>query len=127
LTSAFSYTSAGGGSLTCPNPGANRTQMAFNDQDTTVSDVAWTVSFIGKNNGDSMLDPGEKAVISVWLHSITTGTWSNYLTGYASNFIGTDYVDTYHTSTLEVKPVSGATLTIQRTTPAYLDSIVDLH
>jgi archaeal flagellin FlaB len=126
LTSAFTY-DAVAGTLAIGTVGANRTQMAFNDQDTTVSDVAWTVAFIGKNNSDSMLDPGEKAVISVWLHSKVAGVWSNYLGGYASNFLGTNYVDTYHTCTLEVKPVSGATLTIQRTTPAYLDSVIDLH
>lgn len=125
LTPAFQVT--GGNTLAILSAGANRTQIAFNDQDTTVSDVAWTVKFIGKYNGDTMLDPGEKAVISVWLHSENAGTWSNYLAGSASNFIGTDYVGTYHTFTLEVKPVSGATLTIQRTTPAYLDSVVDLH
>ncbi|HSW58616.1 MAG TPA: archaellin/type IV pilin N-terminal domain-containing protein [Dehalococcoidales bacterium] len=127
LTPAFAYNPAAGGSLSCPNPGANRLQIAFNDNEITISDMAWTVAFIGKNNGDNMLDPGEKAVISVWLHSITAGTWSNALAGFEEFFIGHDYVDTYHTFTLEVKPVTGATLTIQRTTPAYLDTVIDLH
>jgi archaeal flagellin FlaB len=125
LTPAYQFT--GGNTLAILSDGANRTQIAFNDTDTTVSDVAWTATFIGKNNFDDMLDPGEKAVISVWLHSQVGGTWSDYLTGYTSHFIGSDYVDTYHTFTLEVKPVSGATLTIQRTTPAFLDAVVDLH
>jgi archaeal flagellin FlaB len=126
LTSAFSY-DAVAGTLTEPSAGANRLQIAFNDQDATISDIAWTARFIGKNNSDTMLDPGEKAIVSVWLHSQTTGTWSNALAGATEHFIGTDYVDTYHTFTLEVKPVTGATLTIQRTTPAYLDAIVDMH
>jgi flagellin FlaB len=125
LTTAFLY-NAGTNSLTCPSPGANRLQIAFNDQTTTVSDMAWTKTFIGKNNGDDMLDPGEKAVITVWLHAVDTGTWSNDMTP-TSSFIGSDYVGTYHLFTLEVKPVSGATLTIQRTTPAYLNPIVDMH
>jgi len=117
--------------LTQSSVGANRLQIAFNDQDTTLSDVAWTARFIGKNNIDSMLDPGEKAIVSVWLHCQTgDSTWTNVMAGNAetqSHFIGTDYVDTYHTFTLEVKPTSGATLTIQRTTPAYLDAIIDMH
>jgi archaeal flagellin FlaB len=127
LTPAFAY---GSSILTQPvgSVGANRLQIAFNDQDTTLSDVAWTATFIGKNNIDSMLDPGEKAIISVWLHRQTgAGTWTNDLAGATQHFIGTDYVDTYHTFTLEVKPTSGATLTIQRTTPAFLDAIVDMH
>ena len=108
--------------------------------------MAWTAKWIGKNNSDSMLDPGEKAVITVWLHpydsnDIVTGSLdpADDRSGWSSNdttelggdatsfFIGTDRVDTYHKFTLEVKPVSGATLTIQRTTPAVLDSIVDMH
>jgi archaeal flagellin FlaB len=127
LTPAYSFAA---GALSIGTVGANRTQISFNDTETTVSDVAWTVTFIGKNNLDNMLDPGEKAVISVWLHRQTgagPATWTNTYATYEANFIGTDYVDTYHTFTLEVKPVSGATLTIQRTTPAYLDSVVDLH
>ncbi len=132
LTPAFDFDLVDGGDginyLTQPNPGANRLQIAFNDQDVTISDIAWTATFIGKNNLDSMLDPGEKAIVSVWLHRQTgASTWTNDLAGATEHFIGTDYVDTYHTFTLEVKPVTGATLTIQRTTPAYLDAIVDMH
>jgi flagellin FlaB len=127
LTPAFSYDS-GAGTLTVGTAGANRLQIAFNDQDMTISDCAWTARFIGKNNSDTMLDPGEKAIVSVWLHrEVTTGVWSNTLAGSETHFIGSDYVDTYHTFTLEVKPTSGATLTIQRTTPAYLDAVVDMH
>jgi flagellin FlaB len=125
LTSA--YTQAGGNTLTCASAGANRLQIAYNDHNVTVSDMAWTKTFIGKNNNDDMLDPGEKCVISVWLHNDQAGTWSNDMAGHTANFIGTQYVGTYHTFTLEVKPVTGATLTIQRTTPAYLDAIVDMH
>jgi archaeal flagellin FlaB len=127
LTPAFTYDS-GTGTLAVGTAGANRLQIAFNDQDTTISDVAWTARFIGKNNSDTMLDPGEKAIVSVWLHrEVTTGNWTNTLAGSTDHFIGSDYVDTYHTFTLEVKPTSGATLTIQRTTPAYLDAVIDMH
>jgi archaellin len=129
LTSAFDFdTIADPDELSLRSAGANRLQIAFNDSDTTVSDMAWTKTFIGKNNSDDMLDPGEKAVISVWLHCQTgVGAWTNNLAGSEANFIGGDIVDTYHTFTIEVKPVTGATLTIQRTTPAYLDPVVDMH
>jgi archaeal flagellin FlaB len=126
LTSAYTY-NATDKTLTCGAAGANRLQIAYNDQEVTVSDMAWTKTFIGKNNSDNMLDPGEKAVISVFFHNVQTNTWSNDMLGHETNFIGSQYVDTYHLFTLEVKPVSGATLTIQRTTPAYLDAVIDLH
>jgi archaeal flagellin FlaB len=129
LTSAYQYTYNGTsdmGTLAVDVAGANRLQIAYNDHTITRSDMAWTKTFIGKENGDEMLDPGEKAVITVWLHGETDGVWAdNGAT--PANFIGAGRVDTYHLFTLEVKPVSGATLTIQRTTPAVLDSIVDLH
>jgi len=127
LTPAFTYDS-GTGTLAIGTAGANRLQIAFNDQDVNISDCAWTARFIGKNNLDTMLDPGEKAIVSVWLHrEVTAGSWTATYAGHEENFIGTDYVDTYHTFTLEVKPVTGATLTIQRTTPAYLDAVIDMH
>jgi flagellin FlaB len=124
LTTAFAWD---GTVLTLASAGANRLQIAYNDQTTTVSDMAWTKTFIGKENNDEMLDPGEKAVISVWLHAVDTTVWTDAITGSEANFIEASRVDTYHLFTLEVKPVSGATLTIQRTTPAVLDSIVDMH
>ena len=103
--------------------GSNKLQIAYNDQNVSVADCVWTKSYIGNNNGDNMLDPGEKAVITVWLHAENGGTWAT--TG--SPYLGTNNVDTYHQFTLEVKPATGATLTIQRTTPGNLDAVIDLH
>jgi archaellin len=107
------------------NPGTNRIQIAFTDQDVTVADCAWTVSWIGTNNGDNMLDSSEKAVITVWLHTFNGTAWGP-ASSESTPFLGTYYVDTYHTFTLEVISAKGATLTFQRTTPAYLDPVVDL-
>ena len=121
LTSAYTWD---GTDFAAGTANANRLQIAYNDHAVTYSDMAWTKTWIGKNNNDNMLDPGEKAVICVWLHDYTGGTWAAGATGH---FLGSQNVDTYHTFTLEVKPVSGATLTIQRTTPAVLDNIVDMH
>jgi flagellin FlaB len=125
LTSAYTIDS-GSGALINSNPGANRLQIAFIDQDITIQDCAWTVAFIGKNNSDAILDSGEKAVISVWLHTYNGTNWEapNIET---LHFLSTYYVDTYHTFTLEVKAAKGATFNIERTTPAYLDNVVDLR
>lgn len=108
------------------NPNANRLQIAFIDHNITIGDCAWTVAFIGKNNGDIILDSGEKAVISVWLHAFDGANWGPPESE-GSHFVGTHYLDTYHTFTLEIKAAHGAILTIERTTPAYLDPVVDLH
>jgi flagellin FlaB len=112
--------------LTNSNPGLNRLQIAFIDQNMTIQDCAWTVTWIGKHNNDTILDSNEKAVISVWLHNFNGVNWGPPASESAP-FLGTHYVDTYHTFTLEINSANGPTLTIERTTPAYLDLVEDLR
>ncbi len=98
-------------------------QIAFNDANITITELPWTVSFIGKDDADYDLEEGEKAVITVWLHNYDGSAWAPGGAG----FMGTNYVDTDHQFTLELKPSKGAVLNIQRTTPAFLDTVCDLH
>jgi flagellin FlaB len=125
LTTAYSIDN-GTGALINSNPGINRLQIAFSDQKINIPDCAWTVVWIGKNNGDSILESSEKAVISVWLHDFNGAAWGPAM-GEGPRFLGTNYVDTYHKFTLEVKTDSGPVLTLERTTPAYLDKVIDLR
>jgi archaeal flagellin FlaB len=99
-------------------------QIAFNDANTIVTECPWTIDFIGKDDADYDLEEGEKAIITVWLHNYDGSTWT---AGDNPPFIGASNVDTDHQFTLEVKPSVGAVLNISRTTPAYLDSVVDMH
>jgi archaellin len=125
LTPAYSI-SPGPGALINSGSNTNKLQIAFNDQEVTIADCAWTISWIGKNNEDNILDINEKVMITVWLHTFDGTTW-----GPPGNesppFLQGHYVDTYHTFSLEVKSAQGAVLHLQRTTPAYLDPVVDLH
>lgn len=100
------------------------TQIAYNDQAITVSDCAWTLSWVGRHSDDYLLEDNEKAIITVWLHTYDGTDWD---TGDSPPFLGSNNVDTYHAFTLEVKPPAGAVLNIQRTTPAYLDSVINLR
>lgn len=100
------------------------TTITYSDSNLTVADCSWTLSFIGKNNDDYYLDTNEKAVITVWLHDYNGSTWSN---GTIDPFLGANYVQTDSTFTLEIKAAKGAVLTIERTTPGYLDTVMDLH
>jgi len=124
LTPEYTYDSTAG-TLSVRSASANKLQIAYSDKNVTVADMPWTVAFTGKNNSDYLLEQGEKAIITVWLHSVTTNTWADGASG--SGFLATNDLDTYQTFNLEVKPSTGATLAIQRTTPAYLDAIIDLH
>jgi flagellin FlaB len=122
LTSAYEIDGDGAVALKDPAVG-NPLQIAYTDSAVTVPNCAWTARFVGKNNGDDMLDPDEKAIITVWLHDFDGDAYAN--TG--SPFIGTKIIGTYHKFNIEVKPAVGAVLNIQRTTPALLDAVMDLH
>jgi archaeal flagellin FlaB len=121
LTPAYVLSS---GAPTANGTTKNRLMISYNDANVALTDVVWTVQFIGSNNSDYILDLGEKAVITIWLHSYNGTAWS---AGADGTYLGSNDVDTYHTFTLEVKPDKGASLTIQRTTPAGLTDVVDLH
>ena len=102
-------------------------QIAYSDENVFVPDCAWTLSWVGDHTDDYLLEDNEKAVITVWLHNYTSGAYAPSGES-TTHFLGNNnWVDTYHTFTLEVKPPSGAVLTIERTTPGYLDTVMDLH
>lgn len=81
----------------------------FVDESQFVNDVPWTTNWIVSNDGDELLDRGELVEITVQLD----GNLTNDLG------INTDF-------TIEMKPPKGAALSIQRTTPAYFDEVIDL-
>jgi archaeal flagellin FlaB len=115
-----------------------KTVVSFVDQNQYLPDVPWSVDWIGNNNADSLLEEGEKAEISVWLltrdNAQTNATDTNgvsYWSGVDANgsrgMLSSDtYVGTNDQFTIEMKPESGAVLTIQRTSPSRLDTIMDL-
>jgi flagellin FlaB len=117
-----------------------KTVVSYVDQNQFLSDVPWTVSWVGNNNSDSLLEEGEKAEITVWL---LTRDWSTQAsdptatggvefypyadTNGARGMLSTDTILTTNDQfTIEMKPESGAVLTIQRTAPSRLDTIMDL-
>ncbi len=90
--------------------GANKvTVISYFDQSQRVADATWTKTWLGKNDGDDLLELGEKAEITVDLSALSPTLQTN-----------TEF-------TIEVKPPKGATLTIERTTPAKIDKVMDLH
>ncbi len=103
---------------------SNPTVIAFNNEAAIEDDCVWTLSWTGKHTDDYLLEQNEKAIITVWLHDFNgVDTWSNGV----APFLGATYVEENDTFTLEVKPPQGAVLNITRTTPAYLDTVMNLH
>ena len=95
-----------------PNTDGNTTHVtiiSYTDKNQHVSDLPWTVSWIGRNNSDYSLDQDEQAVIRVNLSALNPGP------------------DTYASITIEIKPIVGASLILNRTLPAKINAVMDLH
>jgi len=94
-----------------PNEGGNEsvTIISYTDKNQHESNLTWGVTFIGKNNGDNLLEQDEQAVITVDLTGLDASP------------------TTYDIFTIEVKPVTGASLILNRTLPARIDAVMDLH
>ena len=115
-----------------------KTVISFMDKNQFLSDVPWTIKLLGQSSNDNLLEQGEKAEISVWLlqrlNGVSVATDNDGVAMYAtadengsSGILTTGVLlNVNDMFTLEVKPESGATLAIQRITPARLDTIMDL-
>jgi flagellin FlaB len=117
-----------------------KTVISYIDQNLYLSDVPWTVSWVGNSNSDNLLEEGEKAEITVWLlrrdfvaqpSDPTADDGVDYYAAADANgargMLSSDtIVGTNDQFTIEMKPESGAVLTIQRWAPSRLDTIMDL-
>jgi flagellin FlaB len=56
------------------NGASTATIISYADENQRMSDIAWSQTFIGTNNGDSLLEDGEKTEITVWLMDRATAT-----------------------------------------------------
>jgi len=97
---------------------ANKVVINYIDQDQTVNNLYWTVSALGKDNGNYLLENDEKFQIVVG----STGT--NNLLGALS---ATHLLGVNKQFSLVIQTPVGAVLEIQRTTPPYMDSIMNLR
>ena len=125
------YTSDGAGTDPDFSGTSNKTTIAYIDNNQILQDVPWTINFMG-DNGDNLLDDGEKAEIQVWLLNRTTATdiTSNSSVNYMSSG-GLTSSGTLLTPndqfTLEIQPPTGAVMTLRRSLPAALDTVINLR
>ena len=115
-------------------PNEATTTIQYHDTNVYLTNCAWTVSFMGKEDGDFMLEADEKALITVWL---LNNDGSYKLAASAGNYTDTffsdaedqaicELCDKNHTFTLQMKPTSGPSLLIERTTPPSLSTVNNL-
>jgi archaellin len=85
--------------------------LTYTDKNQVINDVYWTKTFIGKNDGDDLLEAGEKVEVTVSL----SGLSSFY------PVIGDVKWD------IEVRPEDGGTVVIQRAMPDVIDTVMNLN
>jgi len=105
----FSVAQVAGGAPIDFTSGSNRVVLVeYRDQDTRSEISAWTVTWRGYNDGDALLETRELAEINVPLSpTINLGTNTTFV--------------------VEVKPPQGAVLNLQRTTPANIETVMELN
>ena len=138
LTPPYSWDDSG----TDPDivPSANTaTILAYSDENQRKIDLPWSVSFIGTNNGDYLLEDGEKAELTVWLMDRATavdisspnsiGYQDGSGNGGGGGGIGSN--DTLIVKStrfsIELTTQMGAPLTIQRAIPPGLRQVMNLN
>lgn len=113
-----------------------KTVIAYNDPNQFMADVPWSVNWLGTDNGDNLLEVGEKVEISVWLlkrdttQAITSNTATGYWTADGNGAHGIlssgTILGTNDKFTISLNPATGALLNVERRLPARLDAIMDL-
>jgi flagellin-like protein len=109
--------SNGDGLLSDESSPAHKVIVYYNDEYQALTDLAWTAEPVGKDDGDSILDSGEKFQVTVDLTYVNqnSGVWS------------TSKIGNNQTFTIEVKPPTGAVLTIERTMPPKVLAVNNLN
>ena len=99
---------------------SNVVVINYQDDDQSVNDLYWTISKLGNADDDDLLETNER-------FEVTVGSSSNGTSG--GNLIDALSTDltVKKTFNLEVLTPVGATLVIERTTPPYIDTIMNLR
>lgn len=118
------------------SPGARYvTVVQYQDQNQALSDVPWTVKFVGSNDGDNVLEGDETAEITVWLlvrdYNVASATDDNgvklYTAGGGGITVAGNIPAPYRKFSVRLQPPIGTVLTIERTLPVQFDTVMDLR
>ncbi len=123
------------------NTGATvATIISYSDELQRLPNVPWSSQFIGDHNGDTLLEEGEKAEVTIWLLdrnnalAVNVNDSAAYMDGNTGNgggsggFISTNYLmSKSRRFVIEMTPAQGAPLTVQRTLPPGLRQVMNLR
>jgi archaeal flagellin FlaB len=112
------FTPPSGGAAGVATGTANKVIINYIDQDQTITNTYWSVTALGKDDGDYLLETDEKFQITVG------GSTGNNLLNALS---ATHLLGVNKTFSLVVVTPIGAVLEIERTTPPYMDLVMNLR
>ena len=98
----------------------NKVVISYVDQDQEENDLYWTITKLGSADADDLLEQNEKFQITIGSDTAGSGA------GNLMDALDTDLTVNKQFSIIVSTPV-GAVLEIERTTPAYIDTIMNLH
>jgi flagellin FlaB len=102
------------------NTSKNRVVINYIDTYQTVTNLFWTYSPLGVTNGNDILETGEKFQITIG-NNVTAAGGGNLIDALTTK------LSSNKTFTLQLITAAGAVLIIERTTPPYIDTKMDLH
>ena len=99
---------------------SNKIVLDYVDQDQHINDLYWTVTKLGNADDDDLLEQNE--LFKITIGSATAGSGAGNLI----DALTTD-LTVNKTFSIVVNTPVGAVLEVERTTPAYIDTIMNLH
>ncbi|OGN94567.1 MAG: hypothetical protein A2Y89_04225 [Chloroflexi bacterium RBG_13_51_18] len=114
------FTAPSGGALGLATGTSNRVVINYLDSSQEVVNLYWTLAKVGNDDGDSLLETGEK-------FQITIGALDGAAQGNLVQALGAFQLGCNKTFSLVILTPIGAVITIERTTPPYIDKIMNLR
>ncbi len=94
--------------------------ISYIDQDQRVDDLYWQTTKLGNADGDDLLETNEKFQITIG-NAVNGADGGNLIDALSPN------LSTSKAFTIEIKTPTGAVLTFERTTAAYIDSVMSMN
>ncbi|MBN1189766.1 MAG: hypothetical protein JXA46_08440 [Dehalococcoidales bacterium] len=104
----------------CAAGSKNKVVISLIDQYQKVDDLYWTLTKIGNCNGDNLLDVNEQFQITVG-SNVTNNNGGNLVDALSVQPLGPNT-----TFLIQITTPIGATNSLERTTPAYIDKVMNL-
>lgn len=92
--------------------------VSYTDKSVRIDDLYWSYKAVGTDDGDTLLEIGERFQMTIPGSVADTSCFSSLLY---------DDINASHEFTIEIKPASGAVMKINRTSPDYIDTVMNLR